>query len=163
MKFFCSQLDIIWKDKTATFQKADSLLVETAQVPAGSPGTAPGNVRHQDHRLISDLAWNMLPRPSHPGIWSIPKYDGDLGQPNVFVPLEKEVCEEKAAALCRFFRETQSNKHRFSEDTFLALMRLRGVEVRLLAKYAKAFHGRKLTFGCAPKTNSKPARQDDPK
>lgn len=156
MKFFCSQLDIIWKDKTATFQKVDSLLVETAQVPAGSPGTAPGNVRHQDHRLISDLAWNMF-RDHLILEYEIPKYDGDLGQPNVFVPLEKEVCEEKAAALCRFF-QTQSNKHRFSEDTFLALMRLRGVECASLAKYAEAFHGRKLTFGCAPKTNSKPAR-----
>jgi LmbE family N-acetylglucosaminyl deacetylase len=98
--------------------------------------------RHQDHRLVSDLSWNTF-RDHLILEYEIPKYDGDLGQPNVFVPLEREICDEKVTALCRFFK-TQSDKHWFSQDTFLGLMRLRGVECASKTGYAEAFHGRKL-------------------
>jgi hypothetical protein len=73
--------------------------------------------------------------------YEIPKYDGDLGTPNLFVPLDRELSLRKAAHLCRHF-QTQTNKHWFSEETFLALMRLRGVECG--ARYAEAFYCRKL-------------------
>lgn len=96
--------------------------------------------RHQDHRVLSDLAWNTF--RNHLVLeYEIPKYDGDLGSPNFFVPLSQAVSEQKAAHICRYF-QTQSNKHWFSEDTFLALMRLRGVECS--AQYAEAFYCRKL-------------------
>ncbi len=98
--------------------------------------------RHQDHRVISDLTWNTF--RSHL-IWEyeIPKYDGDLGIPNVFVRLDAAVCHLKTKCLCKFF-QTQGNKHWFSEDTFLSLMRLRGIECASPTKYAEAYYCRKL-------------------
>jgi len=99
--------------------------------------------RHQDHRLLSDLTWNTF-RDHLILEYEIPKYDGDLGNPNLFVPLGESVCRRKVQHLCRTF-VTQRNKHWFSKDTFLALMRLRGVECA--SKYAEAFHCRKLVCG----------------
>src|SRR5579872_893099 len=101
--------------------------------------------RHQDHRIISDLTWNTF-RDHLILEYEIPKYDGDLGIPNVFMRLEEEICRKKAEYICRFF-QTQANKHWFSADTFLGLMRLRGVECASRTKYAEAFHGRKLVLG----------------
>jgi LmbE family N-acetylglucosaminyl deacetylase len=98
--------------------------------------------RHQDHRILSDLVWNTF--RSHLILeYEIPKYDGDLGIPNFFVRLDEELCRKKAAYLSRFF-QTQTNKHWFSEDTFLALMRLRGIECASPTNYAEAFFCRKL-------------------
>jgi LmbE family N-acetylglucosaminyl deacetylase len=109
--------------------------------------------RHQDHRVVSDLTWNTF--RNHLILeYEVPKYDGDLGQPNVFVPLEPELCREKAASLCRCF-QTQNNKHWFSEDTFLALMRLRGVECASRTQYAEAFYCRKLSLGLVSKPPSR--------
>ena len=96
--------------------------------------------RHQDHRVLSDLTWNTF-RDHLILEYEIPKYDGDFGSPNLFVPLEEPVCREKVGNLCRLFR-SQKNKHWFSEDTFLSLMRLRGVECA--SRYAEAFYCRKL-------------------
>jgi LmbE family N-acetylglucosaminyl deacetylase len=98
--------------------------------------------RHQDHRVLSDLAWNTF---RHHVIleYEIPKYDGDLGIPNVFVPLDEDISRRKATHICTYF-QTQTNRHWFSEDTFLALMRLRGIECAATTKYAEAFYGRKI-------------------
>jgi LmbE family N-acetylglucosaminyl deacetylase len=98
--------------------------------------------RHQDHRLLSDLAWNTF-RDHLILEYEIPKYDGDLGIPNFFVALDEALCREKTRHICQFF-QTQTNKHWFSEDTFLSLMRLRGVECS--SRYAEAFYCRKLVF-----------------
>ena len=95
---------------------------------------------HQDHRLLSDLTRNTF-RDHLILEYEIPKYDGDLGQPNVFVPLEMALVQRKAQNLYRFFR-TQRRKHWFREDTFLALSRLRGVECA--TEFAEAFYCRKL-------------------
>jgi LmbE family N-acetylglucosaminyl deacetylase len=96
--------------------------------------------RHQDHRLVSDLTWNTF--RNHLILeYEIPKYDGDFASPNFFVPLDEPLATEKADNLCRYF-QTQSNKHWFDRDTFLALMRLRGMEC--CAKHAEAFYVRKL-------------------
>jgi LmbE family N-acetylglucosaminyl deacetylase len=98
--------------------------------------------RHQDHRVLSDLAWNTF--RNHLILeYEIPKYDGDFGVPNFFVPLEEEVCARKTRLLCTHF-QTQGNKHWFTEDTFLSLMRLRGIECAAISKYAEAFYCRKL-------------------
>ena len=99
--------------------------------------------RHQDHRVLSDLAWNTF-RDHAVLEYEIPKYDGDLGVPNVFVQLDEELCRRKIASLLNHF-QTQANKHWFSDQTFRALMRLRGVECA--AEYAEAFYGRKLVVG----------------
>lgn len=101
--------------------------------------------RHQDHRLISDLTWNTF--RSHLILeYEIPKYDGDLGQPNFFVPLEAAVCSRKVRILVENFR-SQRAKQWFDEETFMALMRLRGVEANSPTRYAEGFYVRKAVFG----------------
>jgi LmbE family N-acetylglucosaminyl deacetylase len=101
-----------------------------------------GNDAHQDHRLISQLTWNTF-RGHFILEYEIPKYDGDLGRPSVFVPLEKEVCEKKIGYLMEAF-QSQHTKRWFQPDTFLSLMRLRGMECAASSGYAEAFYCRKL-------------------
>lgn len=99
--------------------------------------------RHQDHRVLSDLTWNTF--RNHLVLeYEIPKYDGDLGNPNFYVPLDEKLCRNKSEHICKFF-QTQANKHWFSPDTFLSLMRLRGIECA--SNYAEAFYCRKLVMG----------------
>jgi LmbE family N-acetylglucosaminyl deacetylase len=100
---------------------------------------------HQDHRLIAELTWNTY-RDHLILEYEIPKYDGDLGQPNVFIPLSKEICESKVGFLMEAF-QTQRSKHWFDPQTFLGLMRLRGMECNAPSGYAEAFYCRKLTIG----------------
>jgi LmbE family N-acetylglucosaminyl deacetylase len=100
--------------------------------------------RHQDHRVLSDLAWNTF--RNHLVLeYEIPKYDGDLGLPNVYVPVLHELCERKVSLLLRHFR-SQKDKHWFTADTFWALLRLRGIECASSARFAEAFYGRKLSL-----------------
>jgi len=100
------------------------------------------NDRHQDHRTISDLTWNTW--RSHLILeYEIPKYDGDLGSPNWFIPLTREVCDRKIKYICDVF-QTQNNKVWLTEDTFQAILRLRGVECAAPEKFAEAFYCRKL-------------------
>jgi LmbE family N-acetylglucosaminyl deacetylase len=99
---------------------------------------------HQDHRLISELTWNTF-RNHFILEYEIPKYDGDMGQPNVFVPLESEMCATKARYLMDSF-QSQHAKSWFEESTFLSLMRLRGMECNAPSGYAEAFYCRKLVL-----------------
>lgn len=99
---------------------------------------------HQDHRLLNELTWNTF-RDHLVLEYEIPKYDGDLGSPNVFSPLEASVCSKKAAFLQQAFH-TQASKQWFSNDTFLALMRLRGVEACSPTGFAEAFYARKVSL-----------------
>ncbi len=97
--------------------------------------------RHQDHRVVSDLTWNTF--RSHLILeYEIPKYDGDLGHPNFFVPLAEHVCTKKIATIQQCFR-SQKQKHWFDELTFMSIMRLRGVESNSPTRYAEAFYCRK--------------------
>ena len=99
---------------------------------------------HQDHRLISELTWNTF--RNHLILeYEIPKYDGDLGQPNVFVPLGAELYQKKVQHITDAF-QSQRTKHWFEESTFLSLMRLRGMECNSPSGYAEAFHCRKLVL-----------------
>ena len=101
-----------------------------------------GADRHQDHRVVSELTWNTF--RSHLILeYEIPKYDGDLGQPNVFVALDEGTCEQKIDLLYEHF-PTQAGKTWFDRDTFRGLMRLRGVECAAPKRFAEAFYGRKL-------------------
>ena len=104
--------------------------------------------RHQDHRTISDLTWNTW-RQHLILEYEIPKYDGDLGTPNCFVPLKKDVCARKIKYICDVF-QTQGNKAWLTKDTFQAILRLRGVECAAPDKYAEAFYCRKLILGSGP-------------
>jgi LmbE family N-acetylglucosaminyl deacetylase len=99
---------------------------------------------HQDHRLISDLTWNSY-RDHLILEYEVPKYDGDLGSPNFFVHLDEPTCQKKINLILKFFK-TQGNKHWFTKDTFLSIMRLRGIESSSPTKYAEAFYNRKLVL-----------------
>lgn len=103
-----------------------------------------GNDAHQDHRLISQLTWNTF-RDHFILEYEIPKYDGDLGRPSVFVPLEREVCDRKVTYLMDAF-QSQTAKRWFEPETFHALMRLRGMECVAPSGYAEAFYCRKLVL-----------------
>jgi len=97
---------------------------------------------HQDHRLLSELTWNTF--RNHLILeYEIPKYDGDLGRPNCFVPLEARLSEQKIDHLFTAF-ESQRSKKWFDRETFRGLMRLRGMESNSASGYAEAFHARKV-------------------
>jgi len=100
---------------------------------------------HQDHRVICELTWNTF-RKHQILEYEIPKYDGDLGRPNVYVPLARTVCDAKVQLLMDGFA-TQRSRQWFTEDTFYSLLRLRGIESNASEKYAEAFYGRKLVLG----------------
>ena len=99
---------------------------------------------HQDHRLACELTWNTF--RNHLILeYEIPKVDGDLGRPNAYVPLTAEVVERKLELIGQHF-PSQAGKHWFDRDTFLGLMRLRGLEAVAPDRYAEAFTSRKLVL-----------------
>jgi len=109
---------------------------------------------HQDHRMISELTWNTF--RNHLILeYEIPKYDGDFGSPNVFISLDKTLCERKARYILEFFK-TQREKHWFSEDMFLAILRLRGMEASATSRYAEAFYCRKILLDPSPPPQIQP-------
>jgi LmbE family N-acetylglucosaminyl deacetylase len=97
---------------------------------------------HQDHRLACELTWNTF-RDHFVLEYEIPKYDGDLGSPNVFVALAEDQVEEKVRLLREHYR-SQLGKHWFDDELFRAVMRVRGMEAA--TRYAEAFVCRKLTL-----------------
>ena len=99
---------------------------------------------HQDHRLVCDLTWNTF-RDQLILEYEIPKFDGDLGLPNFFVHFDEATAHRKTELILKHFG-TQRAKHWFTEDTFLGLMRLRGVESRSFGRYAEGFHCRKVVL-----------------
>ena len=97
---------------------------------------------HQDHRLLSDLTWNTF--RNHLILeYEIPKYDGDIGRPNMFVPLDSPLQQQKVDHLFKAF-ESQTSKPWFDRDMFLGFMRVRGMESNAASGYAEAFHTRKV-------------------
>ncbi len=98
--------------------------------------------RHQDHNLVAELTWNTF-REHAILEYEIAKYEGDLGQPNVFMPLTEEVVSQKISAIRKHFA-SQADKAWFDESAFRALMRLRGIECNSPSGYAEAFHASKL-------------------
>jgi len=103
---------------------------------------------HQDHRLACELTWNTF-RDHLILEFEIPKVDGDLGRPNVFVPLTRAVAEEKVTMLERHF-PSQAGKHWFDRELFMGLMRIRGMEAIAPERLAEAFTCRKTVF--SPRT-----------
>ena len=98
---------------------------------------------HQDHRLrVPSSTWNTF-RDHTILEYEIPKYDGDLGVPNVFVPVSTELADEKIRLVLEHF-PSQADRHWFDEDLFRGQMRVRGMECA--RQYAEAFTCRKLTL-----------------
>lgn len=98
--------------------------------------------RHQDHRQIAELTWNTF-RDHFILEYEIPKYEGDLGRPNLYIPLSQETCEEKIQTLMDVF-VSQRSRRWFTEDAFWALLRLRGLESGSGGHHAEAFEARKI-------------------
>jgi LmbE family N-acetylglucosaminyl deacetylase len=99
---------------------------------------------HQDHRLVNELTWNTW--RNHTILeYEIPKYDGDLGQPNAFVPLSAGQVKRKIETILEVF-DTQTSKQWFDADTLGAILRLRGVESNAPERYAEAFYAPKLVL-----------------
>jgi len=102
------------------------------------------NDLHQDHRVICELTWNTF--RSHLILeYEVPKYDGDLGAPNFFVGLDRETCEQKAEHILGAFA-SQRAKQWFTADTFMGLLRIRGIEANSPGGFAEGFHCRKLVW-----------------
>jgi LmbE family N-acetylglucosaminyl deacetylase len=97
---------------------------------------------HQDHRLLAELL---------PTVWrghltlgyEIPKYDGDFGRPNFYVPMSEEIARAKVELLAKAY-QSQIERDWWDEETFLGLARLRGMECR--SRYAEAFTTKKVTL-----------------
>ena len=97
---------------------------------------------HQDHRLLGTMA---------PTVWrdalvlhyEIPKWDGDLGRSNCYVPISPEVGQRKVSLLNEHYR-SQHDRDWWDDETFLALMRIRGMECR--SRYAEAFEATKAAL-----------------
>ena len=100
------------------------------------------NDLHQDHRTVSELTWNIF-RDHLILEYEIPKYDGDFGTPNFFVHLNESMARRKVAHILDTFR-TQQGQDWFDEETFLAVLKLRGIESHSPTKYAEAFFCRKI-------------------
>ena len=99
---------------------------------------------HQDHRVVAELTWNTW-RDHMILEYEIPKYDGGLVTPNLFVPIDEETREQKVAHLMRAFG-SQRSKRWFTPDTFTSLMRLRGVESGSTGGCAEGFFARKMVL-----------------
>jgi LmbE family N-acetylglucosaminyl deacetylase len=97
--------------------------------------------RHQDHRTINEFTWNTW-RNHFILEYEIPKYDGDLGSPNFFIPFDRKIRNRKIKYLMDCFK-TQRDKQWFTPDTFQGLMRIRGIESNAPSKFAEAFYSRK--------------------
>jgi LmbE family N-acetylglucosaminyl deacetylase len=98
--------------------------------------------RHQDHRILNELTWSTF-RNHFILEYEIPKYDGDLGSPNLFVPLDEAIFQKKIGYLLRYF-VTQSDRQWFTAETFGSLLRLRGIESKAKGGFAEAFYCRKI-------------------
>ena len=99
---------------------------------------------HQDHRLINELTWNTW-RGHMILEYEIPKFDGDMGVPNFYVPLERRICEQKNRILTEVF-DSQGVKPWFTQETFWALLHLRGIECRAAKTWLKPFNVRKVVL-----------------
>ena len=100
-----------------------------------------GSDRHQDHRTISELTWNTF--RNHMILeYEIAKYDGDLGNPNCFVNIEREIATKKLELLSKHYT-SQRDKQWFGDNLFMAMMRIRGIECNAAQGLAEAFYSRK--------------------
>ena len=100
--------------------------------------------RHQDHRLVAEVTWHAF--RNHLVLeYEIAKYEGDLGQPNVYVPLSEELCRHKIDTVHEAFA-SQRDKPWFTPDTFWSLLRLRGLECNSPTRYAEGLYCRKMVL-----------------
>lgn len=145
-----------FEDTAFPYREAEALKRRFRELAGEGAGTSEGGGRpdlvfthrradmHQDHRFVAELTWQHF-RDHMILEYEIPKYEGDLGRPNVFVPLEPAVAERKVAAITGAFA-SQRDKPWFGADTFHAMHRLRGNECRSPTGLAEAFHADKMVL-----------------
>jgi LmbE family N-acetylglucosaminyl deacetylase len=97
--------------------------------------------RHQDHRIVNEMVWNTF-RNQLVLEYEIPKWDGGLGEPNLYVPVSASQLRKKVKFLLAAYA-SQRTRDWFASETFFALARLRGIECRAPSGYAEAFYARK--------------------
>ena len=100
---------------------------------------------HQDHRLACELTWNTF-RDHLILEYEVPKWDGDLGRPNVYVPLEDDLVERQARARPAALSDPGRRSTGTTSETFRGLMRLRGLECASPSRYAEAFYAPKAVL-----------------
>jgi len=103
---------------------------------------------HQDHQLVAELTWNNF-RKHLILEYEIPKYEGDLGAPNVFMPLSGEACGFKVDTVIDCF-VSQHGRPWFTRDALWSLLRLRGLECHSPSRYAEGLYCRKAILAAAP-------------
>lgn len=99
---------------------------------------------HQDHRLLGELSWQAF-RDALIWEYEILKYDADLGQPNAYVSISEQIATSKCELLNQQFH-SQHAKPWYNEQSFRAMLTLRGIESRSESGLAEAFYVRKFTF-----------------
>lgn len=130
--FFPSELPQIKKYFEKLKQKTDPAIIFTHY----------RNDLHQDHRTINELTWNTF--RNHLILeYEIVKYDGDLGIPNTFVPLQDSTVVNKISELMKHY-QSQLHRQWFTANTFEAIMRIRGVECNSDSGFAEAFYCKKM-------------------
>ena len=101
--------------------------------------------RHQDHRLLAELTWNTF--RNHPILeYEIPKYEGDLGSPNLYIPLSESTAQRKVDLLLECFESQHGKAMVFNLKRFASLMRIRGLESKAEPELAEAFTARKIVL-----------------
>jgi LmbE family N-acetylglucosaminyl deacetylase len=90
---------------------------------------------HQDHRLLGQLVSTVW-RDALILHYEIPKWDGDLRSPNVYVRLTEDDARRKVELLHRCY-PSQARRDWWDDEFFSGVMRLRGVESR--SRYAEGF------------------------
>ena len=102
---------------------------------------------HQDHRVVAELTWCLF-RDLLVLEYDIPKFEGDLGTPNVYVPLAEDVCRRKVDMVLEHFA-SQRARTWFTADAYWALLRIRGVECNSPTRFAEGFYGRKVRLSAS--------------
>ncbi len=102
------------------------------------------NDLHQDHRFVGEITYQVL-RNATVLEMEIPKYDGDLGRPNVYFPVTKAAVDRKISTLMTNY-PSQTDKHWFRKENFEAMLRLRGLECKAQSGLAEAFYTSKIVF-----------------
>jgi LmbE family N-acetylglucosaminyl deacetylase len=107
---------------------------------------------HQDHRTLARIVPTVFRDHLTLG-YELLKWEGDLAQPTIYLPLAEPVLREKVAKLHEHYG-SQRDRNWFDAETFAGLARIRGVQCH--ARYAEAFHASKLVLGVAPLTGPDP-------
>jgi LmbE family N-acetylglucosaminyl deacetylase len=118
----------------AIWAEVKEVLEQTAQACSPDIVLAPGSQdAHQDHRTIAEIVPTVF-RDQLCLAYEIPKWDGDLSRPSVYLPLTPEIARRKVELLHKSF-PSQRSRDWWDDEVFLGLARLRGMECR--ANYAE--------------------------